>query len=355
MNLENEDLDKAKHFYLIQKIKVMVIEKTELGSFDIFDIYPDFGTKTSKLSSSLQDFALYMGCIGIPHSEFDNTLGCFRVKLQRRDIDRMLLSNAITLHSPLMLAPVVLGFTATGEPLTVDQAMIPNTLIAGSPGCGKSTLLRVIIENLLTSKIQVTIIDPKMIDFASFKDRKYCKVETNISNVGKILSGITDRMNSTYAILSKRNFSSIAENNKSVTSNSQKLMPEVLVIDEWADVMLLDKANLKKMLLLSQKGRAAGISIVLATQRPSAGIFPGQIKANFSGRIAMRVSSELESRIIINSSQAAHISEPGMAYYLDQNRHEPIYFRVATNDIENHPQRKESKSFLQTISDIFTF
>ena len=101
--------------------------------------------------------------------------------------------------------------------------------------------------------------------------------------------------------------------------------------------------------MLSQKGRAAGISLILATQRPSSGIFPGQIKANFSGRIAMRVSSEMESRIIINSSPAAHISEPGMAYYIDQNNPRPIYFRVADNDLMTIPAKKEPKSFLSSL------
>ena len=346
----DHDSEKANHFFLVQKIQIAEIKKTPLGSFDVFDIYPQFGVKLGKLSRSLQDFALYMGCLGVPDADFDYTTGSYRIKLQRREVDAMPLSHALALLPAGMLSPMVLGCTALGGPLVVDQGAVPNTLVAGAPGSGKSTLLKVMIENLISAEVGVTIIDPKVVDFASFKNRAGCKVESDPSKFAQIFDTEIDRMNSIYAMLSRRGVSSVIQNNQ---AGNSKIYPQVIIIDEWADVYLSDKKNLNRVLTLSQKGRAAGISIVLATQRPSASILPGQIKANFTGRIAMRVSSDMESRIIMNSSLAADISEPGMAYYMDQSCPQPVYFRVAQNDLSRNDPPQKSTSFWSNLMSVF--
>ena len=343
------DIEKARNFFIIQKIKVLEIKKTPMGSFDVFDIYPEFGTKTSKLSKSIEDFALYMGCLGIPEAEFDFEKGYFRVKLQKREVGTLLLSEGVRLASPDMLSPIALGSLATGLPLIIDQGAVPNTLIAGAPGSGKSTLLKVMIESLLYSDVAVTIIDPKIVDFISYKNRSRCVVESDPSKFIKIFESEINRMNLVYSMLSKRGFSSVAENNRLC---SDKINPHVIIVDEWADVYHSDKKCLEKVLTLSQKGRAAGISIIISTQRPSASILPGQIKANFTGRIAMRVSSDMESRIIMNSSVAANIREPGMGYYMDQNYSQPVYFRTAKNDLPKNDIKKNT-SFWSSIKATF--
>lgn len=346
----DHDIEKAKHFFLVQKIQIADIKKTPLGSFDVFDVYPQFGVKISKLSKYLHDFALYMGCLGVPDADFDYATGSYRIKLQRREVDTMPLSHALALLPAGMLSPMVLGCTALGGPLAVDQGAVPNTLVAGSPGSGKSTLLKVMIENLLSAKVAVTIIDPKIVDFAAFKGRSGCSVETDPAKFGQVFDSTIDRMNSIYSVLSRRGFSSVIQNN---SSGATKIYPQVIIIDEWADVYLSDKKNLNKVLTLSQKGRAAGISVILATQRPSSSILPGQIKANFTGRIAMRVSSDMESRIIMNSSLAANISEPGMAYYMDQSCPQPVYFRVAQNDLSRNDPPQKSTSFWTNLMSVF--
>ena len=346
----DDDIERANHFFLVQKIQIAEIKKTPLGSFDVFDVYPQFGVKLGKLSRCLQDFALYMGCLGIPDADFDYATGSYRIKLQRREVDTMPLSHALALLPAGMLSPMVLGSTALGGPLVVDQGAVPNTLVAGAPGSGKSTLLKVMIENLLLAGVGVTIIDPKLVDFALFKKRSGCQVESDPEKFSQVLDSVISRMNSIYSILSRRGFSSVIQNNN---SGESKIYPQVIIIDEWADVYLSDKKNLNRVLTLSQKGRAAGISIVLATQRPSASILPGQIKANFTGRIAMRVSSDMESRMIMNSSLAANISETGMAYYMDQSSPNPIYFRVAQNDLARSDPPQKSTSFWSNLMSVF--
>ena len=344
----DDDLTNANHFFRIQKIRVTELKKASHGAFDVFEVYPQFGTKTYTLSKCLNDFALHIGCIGQPEGEFDNSEGCYRIKLQRRDIESMPLSQALSLLPADALSPMVIGCTAEGSPLIIDQATIPNTLIAGAPGSGKSTLLKVMIENFIAANVAVTIIDPKMVDFVSFKGRASCSVVSDLDDVPDLLDALIVGMDKIYTTLTKRGMLSVAENNRSA---KPKITPQVIIIDEWANLMLHGKENLNKILLISQKGRAAGISIILATQRPSSAILPGKIKANFSGRIAMRVSSEMESRIILDSSHAAHISEPGLAYYVDQNYQKPVYFRVAHNDLVLSAPVKQ-KGFWQSFKEL---
>lgn len=346
----DRDVERAKHFFSIQKIQVAEIKKTPLGSFDVFEVYPDFGTKLSKVSKSVNDFGLYMGSLGEPTGEVDYKTGAYKISLQRREVDTMLLSEALALLPAAALSPVVLGCTALGGPLVVDQGAVPNTLVAGAPGSGKSTLLKIMIESFLSSGAEVIIIDPKIVDFSHFKERKNCTVETSPDNFEKIFDKMIYRMNVIYKMISDRGHSSVMQNN---LSSSTKILPQILVIDEWSDVYLSNKKILNKILTLSQKGRAAGISIVLATQRPSAAILPGQIKANFTGRIAMRVSSDMESRIIMNSSLAANITEPGMAYYIDQSCQHPVYFRVAKNDLTKNDVAAKPASFWSNVISIF--
>jgi S-DNA-T family DNA segregation ATPase FtsK/SpoIIIE len=157
-------------------------------------------------------------------------------------------------------------------------------------------------------------------------------------------------MNIMYETLRKRGFVSLKHNNDNC---SLKLIPEVIVIDECADIFLSKKQSINKVLTLAQKGRAAGISIILATQRPSSAVLPGQIKANFTGRIGMRVSSEMESRLILNNPHAAHISETGMAYYVDQSLPTPVYFRVTQNDIVQKETQPKVFSFWENLMKLF--
>jgi S-DNA-T family DNA segregation ATPase FtsK/SpoIIIE len=346
----DKDVERARHFFFIQKIQVAEIKKTQIGSFDVFDVYPEFGTKLSKLAKSIGDFALYMGSMSEPNGEINYQTGSYKISIQRRDVDQMLLSQALALLPASALSPMVLGCTALGGPLVVDQGAVPNTLVAGAPGAGKSTLLKVMVECLLTSGVAVTIIDPKIVDFNEFSKRRSCTVVSDPDDFGRTLDSIIDRMNTIYSLLSKRGYVSAVQNNM---MSSQKICPYALIIDEWSDVYLSDKKNLNKVLTISQKGRAAGISVILATQRPSSSILPGQIKANFTGRIAMRVSSDMESRIIMNSSLAANITEPGMAYYIDQSCRQPVYFRVAKNDIAKIEPQQKGTSFWSNLISIF--
>jgi S-DNA-T family DNA segregation ATPase FtsK/SpoIIIE len=107
------------------------------------------------------------------------------------------------------------------------------------------------------------------------------------------------------------------------------MRPMVMIVDEWADLVLQNKNIQKPLCVIAQKGRAAGLSVILATQRPAREVISGLIKANFSGRIALKVASNVDSRIILDHSGAEKITDVGVGLYLDQRMSEPLMFRSA--------------------------
>lgn len=350
------DLNKGYDFFSANKIKLKEIRKTQVGSFDLYKVFPYEGTTISKITRNIDSFALCVGALKQPTYSIDFSAGSVDIKLQKREIGKLSLSTFLESGANKeskargMQNPVILGYTGEGNSLVVDQSAIPNTLIAGAPGSGKSTILKMMIENFVHNNCIVTILDPKVVDFAVFKNKKGCNVYSQMEDITSALDSSIARMELIYKDLSRNGFSSAKHNNE---NNHSKILSEVIVIDECADIFLSRKECINKVLTLAQKGRAAGISIILATQRPSSTILPGQIKANFTGRIAMRVSSEMESRIILNNPHAAHISEPGMAYYLDQSLSEPIYFRVTENDLLPKDVAPKTFSFWENLLKLF--
>ena len=148
---------------------------------------------------------------------------------------------------------------------------------------------------------------------------------------------------------------SAAEYNKMV-SPEKRMRPVVVIVDEWADLVLQDKDIQKSLCLVAQKGRAAGISIILATQRPSCRVISGLIKANFPGRIALKVASAVDSRVILDSKGAEKITDIGTGLYLDGSRPKPVLFRAPF--IENvseelsilNPPERQTQSFWKRFS-----
>ena len=142
-----------------------------------------------------------------------------------------------------------------------------------------------------------------------------------------------------FMLLKSTKSRNVHEFNKKATISRNKLKPVVLVIDEWADIVLQNPKIQKPLGYLAQKGRAAGISIILATQRPSANVVSGLIKANFPGRIALKVASSIDSRVILDSTGAEDISDPGVGLYLDGSMSEPMLFKSPY--IENIEKKME--------------
>lgn len=198
----------------------------------------------------------------------------------------------------------LLGEDFRGEPIWLDIGYAPHVLIAGTTGSGKSTLLHTIIANLLTMNVSIDLIDPKNIEFCNYNN-KFNRVNVSFDYNGALntIKFLCEEMEARYAVL------------RAGYKLEDYFPYRVLIIDEFADLILQDnnKELFTYLCLLIQKSRAAGIHLILSTQRPSVNILEGTIKANVPVRIACKVSSAIDSRVILGEKGAEHLLGNGDA------------------------------------------
>lgn len=198
----------------------------------------------------------------------------------------------------------------------IDLAKMPHLLVAGTTGSGKSVFLNVAILSLLyklqPAQVQLALIDPKRVEFSNYRavPHLYAPIATKLDQASGLLSSLVDEMERRYELLEEHGVKSLEAYNQEV---NEKLPYIVLVIDEVADLMMqtTDKTVSDKITRLAQLARAAGIHIIMATQRPVVDIMTGLIKANMPARIAFRVESKQDSRIILDEPGAEKLKGAG--------------------------------------------
>lgn len=218
----------------------------------------------------------------------------------------------------------LLGRTVDGNKIWMNLLDNPHCLIAGTTGSGKSTLLHNIIANVYNyNDADLYLIDPKRIEFNEYEGLKSTQVYYTYDDVVELLSNMIDIMEDRY-------------NKIRAGWDPQNLKPILIIIDEFADLVMQDKANMffDKLCRLAQKCRAAQISIILATQRPSVNIINGSIKANFPARIACRVASHVDSKVVLDSTGAENLLGKGDALLRDSLRHMERFQVAYTNATE---------------------
>jgi S-DNA-T family DNA segregation ATPase FtsK/SpoIIIE len=227
---------------------------------------------------------------------------------------RRLLESAGDIKAKL---PVILGVNASYETYGFDLAELPHLLIAGTTGSGKSILIKTILASIMyqltPNDIRLVMVDPKRVDFGIFNASPFMayRVITDIEVASIALQTLVDEMELRYDILEQSQASNISLYNQ--TAKPGKQMPYIVaVIDEFADLIMADKTDIgDNIIRIAQKARACGIHLILATQRPSAEVISGLIKANVPGKIALSVSSAINSKIIIDRSGAEKLLGKG--------------------------------------------
>jgi DNA helicase HerA-like ATPase len=198
----------------------------------------------------------------------------------------------------------------------IDLSRMPHLLVAGTTGSGKSVFLNVAILSMLyklqPAQMQLALIDPKRVEFALYRNvpHLYAPIATKLDQASGLLSSLVDEMERRYELLAKHDVKSLEAFNEIA---SEKLPYIVLVIDEVADLMMQseDRTISDKITRLAQLARAAGIHIIMATQRPVVDIMTGLIKANMPARVAFRVESKQDSRIILDETGAEKLKGAG--------------------------------------------
>lgn len=315
------------------RIKHRSISLSESDFFDIYDIVLEPGVRFNKIEKVLPDLGLQLKSHSIPRGYPVMNEGIYRVEVQKVGLPTKTFDELYQ-NPEGFYAPVTLGINADGSPFILDLHKLPNLLVGGVPGSGKSVLLHSIVLSLIKGSAELYLVDPKMVEFNVYQD----DVERTVNSVEEtyeLIKHVTELMENRFKTLSKVRARNIHEYNSKMPLQ-KKLRPVVIIIDEWADIVLQNKNIQKPLCVIAQKGRAAGVSIILATQRPSSSVISGLIKANFSGRISLRVASNVDSRIILDQSGGEKIRNVGEGLYLDQRLAEPKMFKATY--IEN-PQK----------------
>jgi S-DNA-T family DNA segregation ATPase FtsK/SpoIIIE len=236
--------------------------------------------------------------------------------------------------------PIALGKNISGKPVVGDLASMPHLLIAGTTGSGKSVCINTIILSLLyrhtPEKCKFILIDPKMLELSTYEGIPHllCPVITEAKKAASVLGWVVKEMESRYRLMTKEGVRNIDGYN---TKHKLPMPYIVVVVDEMSDLMLVAGKEIENYIQkLSQMARAAGIHIIMATQRPSVDVITGTIKANFPTRISFQVTSKIDSRTILGEQGAEQLLGKGdMLYMSSANRivriHAPF---VSDNEIE---------------------
>ena len=303
---------------------------------------PAAGIKVSKIINLADDIARNTSSESariatIPGS---NTVGIELPNSLRENVYLSEILNSSDFKKNEIKLPIALGKSISGFPIIGDLSSMPHLLIAGTTGSGKSVCINTIILSLLfkhkPDKCKFILIDPKMLELSTYEGIPHllCPVITEAKKAASVLGWVVKEMESRYRLMTKEGVRNIDGYNK-----KHKLsMPYiVVVVDEMSDLMLVAGKEIENYIQkLSQMARAAGIHIIMATQRPSVDVITGTIKANFPTRISFQVTSKIDSRTILGEQGAEQLLGKGdMLYMSSANKivriHAPF---VSDNEIE---------------------
>ncbi len=298
---------------------------------------PTAGTKGAKIVSIANDIARMLRARSvrvITALPGKNTVGIEIPSEQRRVIRLGDVLKSTKYRSSEVTLPVALGVDTLGDPVVEDLVQMPHLLIAGTTGSGKSVFINDLIAGLVckntAKEMRFVFIDPKMVELAAYKKLPHlaCPVISDIKTDAKtLLKRMVEEMEKRYEAMLALETRNIQEFNETIRTHRRSEFVEfngkwqalpyvVVLIDEFADmVLMLGKEAEELITRLAQKARAAGIHLVIATQRPSVDVVTGLIKANFPTRIAFRVQSASDSRVILDQSGAETLLGKGDLLY----------------------------------------
>ncbi len=338
--------------------KIKKISHGPVVSLNEFE--PAAGVKVSKIINLAEDIARNTSSESariatIPGS---NTVGIELPKISRENVFlREIISDKNFKKREIKL-PIALGKSISGEPITSDLSSMPHLLIAGTTGSGKSVCINTIILSIIykhTPDIcKFILIDPKMLELSTYEGIPHllCPVITEAKKAASVLGWVVKEMESRYRLMTKvgvRNIDGYNEKHKF------KMPYIVVIVDEMSDLMLVAGKEIENYIQkLSQMARAAGIHIIMATQRPSVDVITGTIKANFPTRISFQVTSKIDSRTILGEQGAEQLLGKGdMLYMSSANRitriHAPYVSEVEIDKVNNFLRNQAEPDYVDEI------
>lgn len=330
------------------------VERAEIGpSVTKYEVKPAVGVRVNRISNLADDLALALAAkdvrieapipgkslvgIEVPNSEIATV--SFRELWEQSKTD------------PNKLLEVPLGKAVDGSARSFDLGRMPHLLVAGSTGSGKSVAVNGIISSILMKarpdQVKFLMVDPKMVELSVYNDIPHLliPVVTNPRKAAKALQKVVDEMENRYELFSKFGVRNIAGYNAKVedwnAQSQEKQIPLpliVVIVDELADLMMVASKEVEDAIIrLGQKARAAGIHMILATQRPSVDVISGLIKANVPSRVAFAVSSGTDSRTILDENGAEKLLGRGDMLFKPIDENHPVRLQgsfISDDDVE---------------------
>ena len=335
-----------------------------------YDIELPQGIKLSKVTNLAGDLALSLGVINVRIAPIPDKISTVGIEVPNRIVSTVYLRDIIDSEnftkakSKLSFA---IGKNISGECVVGNISKLPHMLIAGTTGSGKSVCMNSLILSLLykatPDEVKLIMIDPKMVELGVYNGipHLYVPVVTDPKKAAGALQWSVVEMLKRYRLFSEIGVRDLDSYNKHCEANGEAAMPRVvIVIDELADLMLVASKDVEESICrVAQMGRAAGMHLVIATQRPSADVITGLMKANIPSRIAFAVSSALESRIILDQAGAEKLVGMGDMLYSPVGIGKPVRIQgayVSDEERESVIQFiKESSSCCTSNSEIEQF
>ena len=349
-------------------MQIKSIRATVCPTITLYEITPAEGVRISKIRGLEDDIALSLSALGIRIIAPIPGKGAIGIEVPNAKpsiVSMESILNSRKFQETKMELPIALGKTITNEVYMVDLAKIPHLLVAGATGQGKSVGLNAIITSLLYKKhpneLKFVLIDPKKVEFpvynpianhflAKVPDDNEEPIITDVTKVIRTLNSLCTLMDDRYSMLKKAAVRNIKEYNAMYVNH--QLNPEegheympyiVVIIDEFGDLIMTAGKEIEMPIArIAQLARAVGIHMVIATQRPTTTIITGNIKANFPGRMAFKVSAMIDSRTILDQKGAEQLIGRGDMLILNGNT--PVRVQCAFVDT---PEVKRINEFIK--------
>lgn len=346
-------------------VNANVVNVTQGPSVTRFEVQPEPGVKVNKITNLSDDIKLSLAARDIRIEApipGKHTIGIEVPNKTSRPVFISEIINSPVFQESSSPLTAVLGLDIGGNPIVTDLRKMPHGLIAGATGSGKSVCINTILVSLLykatPDELKLILIDPKMVELAPYNRIPHLvsPVITDVKAATAALKWAVEEMERRYELFAHTGvrdisrFNELAEEHKRY---SDKLPYMVIIIDELADLMMMSPADVEEAICrIAQKARACGIHLIIATQRPSVDVITGLIKANVPTRIAFSVSSQIDSRTIIDISGAEKLLGRGDMLFLENGSSKPVRLQgtyVSDQEIDDvvaHVRRERDPEYL---------
>ena len=350
------------------KIEAHIINVTRGPSVTRYEVELDKGVRLNKLTNSADDIALSLGASGVRIAAVPGKISVVGIEVPNRNVTTVSLREVIDsqeFHKAKSLSSFAVGKDIAGNCIVGNIAKLPHMLIAGTTGSGKSVCMNSIIISLLykasPDDVKLIMVDPKMVELGIYNGIPHLliPVVTDPKKAAGSLQWAVSEMMRRYKAMSDAGVRDLESYNSIVESqemDTKKLPQVVVIIDELADLMLVAAKEVEESICrIAQMGRAAGIHLIIATQRPSADVITGLMKANIPSRIAFAVASAMESRIILDTPGAEKLVGRGDMLYAPIGNGKPKRVQgcfVTDTEVEavaNHVKTKFTTDYDQDI------